>query len=89
MEKGIFRYQEWQELFLVEKPFQILINLPADPLDQRRTNLSFSDHEEEIIENVRHHVHDFPIDTHGFVYTTHESALSGPDFNSREIIESV
>jgi hypothetical protein len=88
-DKTIFRYIEWQDLYNVEKPFQILIDIPKDSPDQRKENLVFKDGEEEIVYNVRTTTEEYSLDKHGFTFVKHVSQLHGPDFFQRELVDSV
>ena len=88
MERGIFRYLKWQELYRHEKPFTVLIDLPEDAKDQRRTNLSFHEADEETVNDVRGGTKDLDIDTHGFTYVTQRSNLRMADFDDQDKIEN-
>lgn len=89
MERGDFHYLEWQDLYEVEKPFQILIDVPEDVPDKRTTNLLFSDKVEESVEDVRNQLDAFDLDTHGFTYRSYPSSVQGKDFADRALIERV
>jgi len=88
MEKGDFHYIEWQDLYRIEKPFQILIDLPKDAPDQRKTNIVFSDGYEESVTDIRDHFGDFNLDTHGFTYETRATKMKGEDFTDKAKIEN-
>lgn len=89
MEKGEFHYLEWQDLYSYEKPFQILIDLPKDAPQKRKTNLVFTKGFEEVVEDVRGHLSDYNLDTHGFTYENHPTSLRGEDFNDKSMIEDI
>ncbi|TAQ90712.1 hypothetical protein B7494_g1008 [Chlorociboria aeruginascens] len=89
METGDFHYLEWQDIYKVEKPFQILIDLPKDTPVARKTNLVFSEGFEENVADVREHIRDFNLDTHGFTYATHTTQLEGVAFNDKTQVENV
>ena len=36
---GSFKFIQWQDLYLHEKPFQVLTQIPSDADDQRDHNL--------------------------------------------------
>ncbi|KAL4936542.1 hypothetical protein BDV06DRAFT_204810 [Aspergillus oleicola] len=89
MERGIFRYLKWQELYKTEKPFQILIDLPDNTEGQRQTNLEFYDGSEVDITDVRGMPRSLDIDIHGFTYAHHDSCLRNEDFFDKEKVESI
>jgi hypothetical protein len=80
------KFLKWQELYEIEKPFQIFIDIPKDAEDQRDTNLVF-----ETVEinasDVRGWLQDLSIDTHGFVYLTHPTAFT--DFTNKTAVEAL
>lgn len=88
-EKGTFQYLEWKDLFYHEKPFQIIIDLPQDALASRKSNLTFHQGGEELIEDVRDRLDEFDINKHGFFYVTSSSQLSGSDFEDKKKIEEI
>lgn len=88
MERGAFRYLKWQELYKVEKPFQVLIDLPEDAELKRKTNMEFEDGPEVTISDVRE-VDSWPqMDTHGFTFVHHKSTLTGDQFFDKADVES-
>lgn len=87
MEQGTLHYVEWNDLFKVEKPFQILIDLPETISDRRLTNVTFHSRD-EVVEDVRGKTDKLTLDTHGFMFVSHKSQLGGDDFFNREIVES-
>jgi hypothetical protein len=87
--KAVFEYLEWSDLFNHEKPFQVLIDIPSNAPDQRRANCSFSEGEEELVEDVRDNVNQFSLDKHGFTYITHRTQLQGADFKDRKKVEEL
>jgi hypothetical protein len=80
------KFLKWQELYEIEKPFQIFIDIPKDADDQRDTNLVF-----ETVEinasDVRGRLQDLSIDTHGFVYRIHPTAFT--DFTNKTAVEAL
>lgn len=87
MDKAVFTYLHWQESYKTEKPFQILIDLPADAKDQRRTNVEYRQGREQEILDVRAVSEDFDIDLFGFTHVTHRSSVRGADFYDKAIVE--
>lgn len=89
VEYTCFRYIRWLDIYNSEKPFQVLIDLPADAEDRRRTNIEFHDGSREAVRNARSDMSTFDIDKHGFTFVKHQTALQQPDFLDREAIERV
>lgn len=83
-----FRYLVWDDLFYEEKPFEILTDIPKDAPDQRKTNLTFTEGREELVVNCRGIENNFSLDTHGFSFHKHKSALTPDDFHNRQEVES-
>ncbi|KAL9598501.1 MAG: hypothetical protein Q9219_004474 [cf. Caloplaca sp. 3 TL-2023] len=77
-------FLDWQELYESEKPFQIFIDIPEDAEDQRDTNLVFKP-ASVLVQDVRGHVANFSLDTHGFIYREHTAKTT--DFTNRESVE--
>jgi len=88
LERGTFRYIQWQDLYRTEKPFQILIDLPEADKDHRRTNLVFSDGETEDVVDVRGNLDNFSLDIYGFTYRNHSSTMQPFDFGDKNKIEA-
>ncbi|KAJ6006799.1 hypothetical protein N7451_004743 [Penicillium sp. IBT 35674x] len=89
MERGVFRFLKWQELYNVERPFQILIDLPKDVELKQTTNMEFEEGPEVTIMDVRA-VEICPhIDTHGFTYASHDSRLMGDHLLNKANVESI
>jgi len=83
-----FKYVQWDDLFLTEKPFEVTtIAIPPDAADQRKTNLTFKYADEEVVHDVGEPSPDFKLDVHGFTYVKYQSKLHGEDFNNAETIE--
>jgi hypothetical protein len=89
VEKAVFQYLNWDDLFLTEKPFEIVIDIPADAPDQRQTNCTFSNAPEERVESVRDRIDEFYLDTHGFTFVQHKSELEDSEWKNRERIEAI
>jgi hypothetical protein len=78
-------FLQWQSLYEIERPFQILINIPIDAEDQRTDNLVF--HRVPVsVHNVRANLTTFNIDECGFKYVHHQSRVG--DLSDRESITS-
>ncbi|KAJ5160565.1 uncharacterized protein N7482_007569 [Penicillium canariense] len=88
MERGAFRYLKWQDLYTIEKPFQVLIDLPNDAEDKRQSNIEFYDGPEVDITDVRGITHGPEIDTHGFTYLQHDSCLEPGHFLDKGMVQS-
>lgn len=89
VEYTCFRYIRWLDIYNSEKPFQVLIDLPADAKDRRRSNIEFRDGARESVRNARSDLSTFDIDKHGFTFVKHKTALQQPEFLSKESIERV
>jgi hypothetical protein len=85
-EDAVLTYLDWQELYTVEKPFQ-LFSAIADPklLGHRTTNLIFKDGDVERIHDVRGVEFQFNLDTHGFAFCSNH--LHTYDFDDSQWIE--
>ena len=79
-------YLDWQELYTVEKPFQ-LFSAIADPnlVGHPTTNLIFKDGEVEHTHDVRGSESHFTLDTHGFAFCSHH--LTTQNFEDRKWIK--
>ncbi|KAK4452749.1 hypothetical protein QBC34DRAFT_29322 [Podospora aff. communis PSN243] len=82
-----FNYMTWQDIYKAEKPFQVLIDIPEDAPDQRRTNVEFQPGPDEIVHDVRGQEHSFKIDSHGFEYIKAATSLGYEDFSSSSIVK--
>jgi hypothetical protein len=88
-EQGIkvsLKFLKWQELYEVEKPFQIFIDIPKDAKDQRDTNLVFETVDIDA-SNVRDCLQDLSIDTHGFMYRSRPTTFT--DFTNKPAVEAL
>lgn len=75
-----FRYFNWQDIYLTEKPYEILFDIPQDAQDPRRCNFSFSDSSiKESVKSVRGRESDFDLDIHGFAFRTHQTQFTAWD----------
>jgi hypothetical protein len=65
-----FDYMKWNPKFHTgeEKPFRILIPIPASAPDQRTTNVDFAPGPEEVVTDVRGREGEFSLDGHGVFY---------------------
>ena len=77
-------FLQWQDLYEVEKPFQVFINIPEDAEDQRDTNLVF-EHVRLPVHDVRGCVTDFSLDTNGFIYRQHVTKAT--NVSTRQAVE--
>ncbi|KAL9621990.1 MAG: hypothetical protein Q9160_003652 [Pyrenula sp. 1 TL-2023] len=71
------RYLEWNPVYLTEKPYQIITNVPEGC---PTTNLSFRTFKEEQIHNVRGDESEYKLDDHGFTFLKHELVME--DFST-------
>jgi hypothetical protein len=88
-EEATFRYLEWNDIFRHERPFQILIDIPPDAPDQRRTNCTFASQSKILVKDVRDNLEGFQLDTHGFTFVKHESKLKDTQFKDRVEVEKM
>lgn len=78
-----FTYLQWNPLFLKEKPFELLVDLPPEHASERRTNLTFAPgSSKEKVRSARGKEADFHVDIHGFALRKHETAFR--DWTNRE-----
>ena len=59
-------YLQWQEKYLVEKPYQVYGPLPASVPEESATNLVFRRGDLEVIRDIRGSSTNFTLDEHGF-----------------------
>ncbi|KAF2791294.1 hypothetical protein K505DRAFT_249299 [Melanomma pulvis-pyrius CBS 109.77] len=83
---NFFQYLAWQDIYIRERPYQVLLNVPDRAREKRRHNLVFHDGPEEIVHDVRDRASDFTLDNNGFTYIKQRSSLSIKDFDNREMI---
>ena len=77
-------YLRWRELYKVEKPFQIFIDIPDDATDKRSTNLEWETHQVNI-QDARGSECDFTLDDYGFVFRRYPSDFNC--FTDRRLVE--
>jgi hypothetical protein len=63
-----FEFIEWQELYNMEKPYEIFIQLPKglEHEQNNRTNLVFKKYEDNIVQDLRGQESQFDLDRNGF-----------------------
>jgi len=81
---GTFKFIQWQELYNVEKPFQVLTQIPPEAEDQRDTNLVFKEIEVDV-QDVRKLPKPPTTDSHGFTYRRRSTNFT--NFDSRQAVE--
>ncbi|KAI0892893.1 hypothetical protein F4806DRAFT_505357 [Annulohypoxylon nitens] len=79
-------FLQWNDLYDVEKPFQIFINIPGYAEDKRSTNLSW-EVKSKVIRDIRGLEVPPTLNDYGFKFLHRPSRLS--DFSSKEKIASV
>ena len=77
-------FLQWQDLYEVEKPFQIFIDIPEDAEDQRDTNLVFQ-RVYLTVHDVRGIAAKFSLDSNGFKYRRH--IMKTTNFADRKNVE--
>jgi hypothetical protein len=87
-EQARFKYLKWLDLYKIEKPFQLFLDIPEDSPDQRRSNLVYEDGPAETVRDVRGHEADFSVDRNGFAYIKHDFTLSNEEFQNNSVVES-
>lgn len=78
------QYLKWQDLYLVEKPYQVFCPLANESAS--RSNLVFEDGPEETIRDARGLEGQFDLDQHGFVYGT--IGIDSTVFQNEDSIEA-
>ena len=85
MDKSIkLSYLQWQDKYLVEKPYQVFVPLPVGMPEESGTNLAFDLGDEEVIRDIRSSSIKFTLSEHGF--TTCWMEMSPHLFSETEII---
>ena len=87
MDKRIkLSYLQWQNKYLVEKPYQVFVPLPVGVPEESATNLAFDFGDEEVIRDIRSTCSStkFTLTEHGF--TTCWMEMSPHLFSEMEII---
>ena len=85
MDKSIkLSYLQWQDKYLVEKPYQVFVPLPVGVPEESATNLVFDLGDEEVIRDIRSSSTKFTLSEHGF--TTCRMEMSPHLFSEMEII---
>lgn len=85
-EEAKLQYLDWQQLYEIEKPFQLFSAVAqADLPDQRTTNLVFREGDLECIHDVRGTESQFTLDKQGFTFRRHHTLVE--DFSRREDVE--
>ena len=85
MDKSIkLSYLQWQDKYLVEKPYHVFVPLPAGVPEESATNLAFDLGDEEVIRDIRSSSTKFTLNEHGF--TTCRMEMSPHLFSETEII---
>ena len=87
-EQASLNYLDWQELYEIEKPFQ-LFSVAGDGslLDRRTTNLVFKEGNAECIHDVRGSEPQYSLNKQGFAFRIHHTHLQ--DFSIRDEVEKV
>lgn len=84
-ETSTLQFIKWTDLYKIEKPYQIFIDLPPDT---PRTNVQFED-KDVVFEDVRGGEEAFGLDTHGFMMR-HTDEIEGLDDDpTTEFMEKV
>ncbi|KAI1362816.1 hypothetical protein F5Y08DRAFT_310969 [Xylaria arbuscula] len=89
MESTTFRYLQWNDRFLSENPYQILIDLPEESEDQKNSNVTFENGRTENVANARPDMGSFKLDTHGFCFSQIASKLHYDDFFDKKKVDEV
>lgn len=76
-------YLQWQDKYLVEKPYQVFVPLPRDVPEERASNLDFALGNKEIIKDIRSTSTVFTLDENGFATSVME--MSPHLFSESEI----
>lgn len=79
-------YVDWQDIYSVEKPYQIFSSLSSDLSDLSTTNLVFKDGEVETMHDLRDNQSEYTLDKQGFQFCQH--SLNLHDVSSEEQIRS-
>lgn len=70
------RFLEWQPLYETERPYELLLDIPAGKSsDLKRSNLIFQGIEREI-KDVKGQIEKFDLDRNGFAYFSYPSLVT-------------
>lgn len=83
--QATFSYFNFQPCHKIEKPYEILINLPKNSESVPRSNFAFKDAECAVLD-VRGKENDFSLDRNGFTWKKHGTKCD--DLKDREVIET-
>ncbi|KAH8799349.1 hypothetical protein F5884DRAFT_742412 [Xylogone sp. PMI_703] len=78
-----FTYLKWQDCYKTDGVLEIVAK--EDP---RKTNMVFHKGPPEIIHDVRGYEPEYKLDTHGFQFEKHTTALTPEEFKDRAIVNS-
>lgn len=84
IQPATFSYFNFLPKHEIEKPYEILINLPEEARHLPRSNFAFED-VECLVQDVRGREQDFNLDTHGFTWRKFRTSIR--DFGDRSQIE--
>ena len=76
-------YLQWQDKYLVEKPYQVFVPMPIGVPEENASNLVFGLGDEEVIRDIRGSSTNFSLDEHGFTICSME--MSPHSFSEMEI----
>ena len=82
--KQRLNYIQWDDRFLVEKPYMIISDIPGLP-NEKKSNCKFAPDPEETIRNIRGRESEFTLNDHGFQFVRHE--FSDFDITSTDEVE--
>ncbi len=80
------QYLEWQDLYNVEKPFEILMDIPETMPEVRRSNLKFKPVEGQVVHGIRGKEQEFDFDKHGFQFV--EAPTTFTDFKNPVAVDT-
>ena len=80
-ERGLFYYLQWKDIYNIEKPYTIQIDLPAEYAHLPKTNLVFREGREKVVHDVRGKIDSLSLDVHGFQYICQPTQLAESDFS--------
>jgi hypothetical protein len=81
-------FLQWQELYKVEKPYEIYVDLPEGHPGVTQNNLLF-ERVKTIIKDVRGHEKSFKLETQGFQFAEFPTKLQDADLDNRHRVESI
>lgn len=83
---GSLRFMKWQDIYKVEKPFEVFFDPPQGAVDRRRTNIVLEE-KDVPFHDVRGREKSYSLDTNGFMYC--QRPYSFDNFQDQKAVEAI